>query len=82
MISLIFLVSAFCIFYPLEKEVSDDDMLILKVRIIELENIVEYLSAHNHKIYLYIAHHKIDFNSRLGNDEVDELYDDRIAKLK
>ena len=57
-------------------------MLILKVRIIELENIVEYLSAHNHKIYLYIAHHKIDFNSRLGNDELHELYDERIAKLK
>ena len=56
-------------------------MLKLKARISELENIVECLSDHNHKIYLYIAHHKIDFNSRLSNDELHELYDDRIAIL-
>ena len=56
-------------------------MLILKARIIELENIVECLSDYNHKTYFYIAHHKIDFNSRLVNDEVRELYDDRIAIL-
>ncbi len=80
LISLILLVSAFCIFYPLGKDVSDNDMLVLKERIIELENIVECLSDHNHNTYFYIAPHKIDSKSGLVNDEVHEVYDDRIAK--
>ncbi|SVC15449.1 uncharacterized protein METZ01_LOCUS268303, partial [marine metagenome] len=80
LIPLILMTSAFLIFYSSGRDVSDDEMLINKERITELGNIVECLSDHNHKTYFYIAPHKIDFKSELINDEVHDMYDDRIAK--
>lgn len=79
LIPLILMGSAFLFFYSSGLDVSDDEVHIMKERITKLENMVECLSDHNHKTYFYIAPHKIDAKSGSINDEVHEVYDDRIA---
>ena len=51
----------------------------VNARVVKLENTVECLAQLNHKTYFYIAPHKIDSKTGIINDEVHEVYDDRIA---
>ena len=76
---LIVLVSSLWIFYSSREPVSDVRLASIADRITQLENTIECLEQHNHKTYFYIAPHKIDSKSGIINDEVHEVYDDRIG---